>query len=78
MGYVLKYRAARPYQNYLRVTPPPPPSYVHLCRELNFTGQNEMEREKKKHTTSVSRFTTNYTVRIHTKQATLQFILAAC
>ena len=25
MGYVLKYRAARPYQNYLRVTPPPPP-----------------------------------------------------
>ena len=24
MGYVLKYRAARPYQNYLRVTPPPP------------------------------------------------------
>ena len=24
MGYVLKYRAARPYQNYLRVIPPPP------------------------------------------------------
>ena len=24
MGYVLKYREARPYQNYLRVTPPPP------------------------------------------------------
>ena len=23
MGYVLKYRAARPYHNYLRVTPPP-------------------------------------------------------
>ena len=29
MGFVLKYRAARPYQNYLRVTPRPRTILIH-------------------------------------------------
>ena len=32
LKYVLKYRAARPYQNYLRVTLPPPP-HTHTPRD---------------------------------------------
>ena len=36
MGYVLKYRAARPYQNYLRVTTPPPEGNLECQPNLSY------------------------------------------